>query len=101
MTLTTWGPALDAEIAYRQAEVRRSFPTRPSRRRTPRPGTPAVAAPDAPTAAPQAGATPVAAPAPVILHRRPEAERSIAQVGDQGDGARRTPLSGSEAWPAA
>jgi hypothetical protein len=85
MTLTTWGPALDAEIAYRQEQARRAWPRRRPAR-APRPTR------DAPTARP-AGAGAPAAP--------PEAPAAVPLRALAGGGARQGSLRGSEAWPAA
>lgn len=86
MTLTSWGPALDAEIAYRQERARLAWPLRrraPRRARSVEPADRGQAAlpPD-----PQDDCAPSA----------PAALRAL-----DGGGARRRSLRGSEAWPAA
>lgn len=88
MTPTTWGPALDAEIAYRQEQARNAWPrprTAGRRRRATARGLRRAASPPATTPEP-APATP---PTPVPL-------RALT-----GGGERRKALPGSEAWPAA
>lgn len=86
MTMTSWGPALDAEIAYRQERARLAWP---QRRRAPR-RTASVARP----------AVQAAAPAPVPQDDcAPSAPAALRAL--DGGGARRRSLPGSEAWPAA
>ena len=86
MSFTTWGPALDAEIAYRQERARLSWPrSRRAVRRTEQTAT-RDARPATPAAAPRTDAAP---PAATPLHAL------------TGGGARLRSLPGSEAWPAA
>lgn len=86
MTLMTWGPALEAEIAYRQERARLAWPQRRSAPRRGRPAEAGNARPGTPEPTSQSDDAP---PAPAPL-------RALA-----GGGARRRSLPGSEAWPAA
>ena len=86
MTITTWGPALEAEITYRQEQARQAWP---QRRRTPRRARPAR-----PGSARQAASGPV-----LQAVEAPSAATPLRAVADGG--ARRRSLPGSEAWPAA
>ncbi|MCV2394954.1 hypothetical protein OEB99_11610 [Actinotalea sp. M2MS4P-6] len=103
MSLTTWGPALDAELTYRQDRVRRTYAGPRRLSSVARRARAAVARSTATATATTASATATAATAT-------SATTASATAGQPGPApvlhlsptpSRQDPVRGSEAWPAA